>query len=209
MAWPRRGVGAEATLAPELPCSSRRRAVLIDSASLVHGRAIAIVALALVTSGCRGWRGDTYLRGMVGDRKREEASYRFGLPGDGWRPVRHLTDVQVAWLNDELGAVIHIHSQCEEQGDSSLHEYTDHLRIDWTGWEILKQNDERLAGRAALRTVVDADLDGVKRRNEFVIVKKNGCLFDLQYSAPPEHFAAGQADFEQVVRGFRYPLRGA
>jgi hypothetical protein len=144
----------------------------------------------------------------VGDAKREEATYRFGVPGDGWRPVRHLADVQVAWVNEDLGAVIQVHSQCDEQGDSSLDEYTDHLRIDWTGWEVVQQSPERLAGRAALRTTVDAELDGVKRRNTFVIVKKNGCLFDLQYIAPPERFTGGRAGFQQVVDGFRYPLRG-
>jgi hypothetical protein len=210
MACPPRGRGDVRPTGPELPCSSRARPVLIDCAPLVRPRAIAVVALAFVASGCRGWHGgNTYLRGLSGDRKREEASYRFGLPGSAWRPVRHLSDVQVAWVNEDIGAVIQIHSQCDEQGDSSLDEYTDHLRIDWTDWKVVSQTPERLANRAALRTVVDGKLDGVLRRNEFVIVKKNGCLFDLQYSAPPDRFSRGAPDFQQVVRGFQFPLRGA
>jgi hypothetical protein len=180
---------------------------LIDCAALVSPRAIAVLAFALSATGCHGWHGNTYSRHLIGKRSREEATYRFGEPGDGWRPVRKVADVQVAWIDDALGAVIQIHAQCDEQGDSSLDEYTDHLRIDWTDWKVVSQTSETVAGRAALRTVVEGDLDGVKRRNEFLIVKKSGCLFDLQYSAPPERFAAGRAGFDRVVRGFRFPLR--
>lgn len=208
MACFRRAAARRAVSGPELPCSSRSGAGLIDSGPLVGPRAIAVLAFALTATGCRGWHGDTYLRHLAGKKSREEATYRFGLPGDGWRPVRKVADIQVAWIHDELGAVIQIHAQCDEQGDSSLDEYTDHLRIDWTDWSVVSQAAETVAGRAALRTVVDAELDGVKRRSEFLILKKNGCLFDLQYIAPPERFTGGRAGFEQVVHGFRFPLRG-
>jgi len=183
--------------------------MLVDSATLVRSRAIALLALALI-AGCREWQGDRYLRHYAPrDRAREEASYRFGLPGDGWRPVRKLPEVQVAWVHDDLAAVIQVHAQCDEQGDSSLDQFLDHLRIDFTDWKVLQEKEFQLVGRGALRATVDAELDGVLRRNEFVVVKKNGCLFDLQYSAPPEHFTAGQPDFEAVVQGFRFPLEDA
>lgn len=137
-----------------------------------------------------------------------EASYRFGLPGPGWQPIEGLDEVQVAWVREDLGAVIDIHGQCDEHGDSSLQQYTDHLRIDWTDWEVLEQEDFELVGRVAVRTVAEGRLDGVERRNEFVVVKKNGCIFDLRYSARPETFAEGRGDFQAVVAGFEFPLRG-
>ena len=155
--------------------------------------------------GCAGWRdhGDTYFAARTGD----EATYHFGQPGAGWRPVRDVDDIQVAWVNPTLEGVgiIELHAQCEEQGDSSLAQYTDHLRIDWDDWTIVEQQETQLIDRAALRTVVDASLDGIPRRNAFWVVKKNGCLFDLRYSAGPADFGAGEPAFDAVVTGFRFP----
>lgn len=169
---------------------------------------VAFAAL-LVATGCRGWRGDTYRAHLApAKRARKEATYRFGEPGPGWRPLRSVPNVQVAWMHPDLGAVIEIHAQCDEQGDSALHEYTDHLRIDWTDWAIESQTEQTVVGRAALRTVVTAKLDGVPRKNEFLVVKKNGCLFDLRMSARPDAFEAAAPAFASVLQGFVFPVRG-
>ncbi len=173
-------------------------------------RSIPLLASVLILAGCRGWQGDQFLRHRSpASRAARETSYAFGTPGEPWRAVRNAEHVQVAWLHPELGAMIELHAQCDEQGDSSLEQYTDHLRIDWTDWTIVSQQAERLVGRAALRTVVDAQLDGVPRRNEFLVVKRSGCLFDLRYSARPDSFDAGRAAFVRVVEGFRFPLGAA
>jgi hypothetical protein len=167
-----------------------------------------VLALAL-PAGCAGWRGDTYYAHSTPPKlARKETTYRFGDPGPGWQPVRNLKDVQVAWTNREIGGIIEIHAQCDDQGDSSLDQYTDHLRIDWTPWEVESQEQTRLVDRAALHTVVTAELDGVVRRNELWVVKKNGCLFDLRYSASPAQFEAGRGAFADVIEGFRFPIRG-
>ncbi|MCA9712486.1 MAG: hypothetical protein KDK70_42045 [Myxococcales bacterium] len=160
-------------------------------------------------AGCAGWQGDTYYaHRSPPKRARKETTYRFGDPGSGWQPVRNLKDVQVAWTNRALGGVIELHAQCDDQGDSSLDQYTDHLRIDWTEWTVESQQEERLVDRAALHTVARGQLDGIERRNELWVVKKNGCLFDLRYSANPAHFDAGRGAFADVVAGFRFPVRG-
>lgn len=166
------------------------------------------LALALaLPAGCSGWRGSTYFAHRVPSKlARKETTYRFGDPGPGWTPVRNLKDVQVAWTHRDLGGVIEIHAQCDDQGDSSLDQYTDHLRIDWDHWEVESQEQDRLIDRAALHTVVTAALDGVVRRNELWVVKKNGCLFDLRYSASPARFEEGRAAFADVLRGFRFPI---
>lgn len=157
----------------------------------------------LAATGCHGWRGSNHYEA----RGNKEATYAFGEPGSGWRPLRKdVPDVQVAWLNPELVGMIELHGQCEDQGDSSLEQYTDHLRIDWTEWNVIEQEQTRLAGRDALRTVVTAELDGVPRKMEMWVVKKNGCLFDLRYSTDPETFTRGLDDFRKVVQNFRFPV---
>jgi hypothetical protein len=189
---------ADALRRPPAPPAARLRALGVPLAW----------ALALVLPACAGgWKGDTYYAHRVPAKlARKEATYRFGDPGPGWVPVYKLENVQVAWTHREIGGAIELHAQCDQQGDSSLHEFTDHLRIDWTRWEVESQEETRLIDRAALHTVVLADLDGVVRRNEFWVVKKDGCLFDLRYSAGPEGFESGRPAFAQVVEGFRFPI---
>ena len=169
-------------------------------------RCLPLVALTMVAAGCAGWRdhGDTYFA----HNKKRQATYAFGHPGEDWRAVRSedFDGVQVAWVHPSSVGFIEIHGQCDEQGDSSLQQYTDHLRIDWTDWEVVEQQELEIAGREALRTRVTGKLDGVPRASEFVVVKKNGCLFDLRYSTTPAAFEGGHADFEQVVEGFRFPV---
>jgi hypothetical protein len=174
-------------------------------------RASSLMLAALVLmSACRGWRGqgDTYYRPHVPrDRARAQTTYAFGQPGGEWRPLRtKLPEVQVAWIHPGYAGVIEIHAACDEQGDSSLEQYTDHLRIDWTDWQVESQAREQIIDREALRTIVVASLDGVPRKNELVVVKKNGCLFDLRYSADPTRFDRGRQDFARVVGGFRFPV---
>ncbi len=137
-----------------------------------------------------------------------EATYRVGLPGDGWRPLAD-RDLQVAWVQPETGAAIRVFSECSGHGDPRLDQALDHLRIGWTNWQVIDTRRTRLVGREALVARVEADLDGVRFRHEFWIVKKNGCLFDLSYSAPPAAFEGHVADFRRVVEGFSFPVDGA
>lgn len=166
-----------------------------------------MLAIGLL-GGCAGWRdqGDTYYAPATGKRSKQEATYRFGTPSGDWRPLRKMDDVQVAWIDPGIVGVIELHAQCDEQGDSSLAQYTDHLRIDWSEWKVVSQEEAKLIGRTALHTTVDADLDGIKRRHELWVVKKNGCLFDLRYSADPARFDQGKAEFARVVSGFAFPV---
>ena len=163
-----------------------------------------------MSSACGGWRGhgDTYYRRWERGPVKHEATYSFGMPGDGWRPLDQ-KGTQVAWFNAELDAVIVLDSQCEEHGDSALEQFTDHLRIDFRTWEVKSQEVVKIAGRDGLHTVVVASIDGgVQTQLELYVTKKNGCLFDLEYIAPPGNFVAGQAAFARVVAGFKFPISG-
>ena len=135
-----------------------------------------------------------------------DATFRVGDPGDGWRPHRE-TGVQVAWSKAKTPAVIQVRSQCDEHGDSDLASFTDHLRIDFNEWIIERQSAIEIVGREGLRTRVHARLDGVAVDLELVVLKKNGCLFDLQYIASPSRFEDGMRSFDRVVEGFAFPLR--
>ena len=160
----------------------------------------AVAGVVTLSSACSGWRkqGERYYA-----RGPHEATFTFVHPGAGWSPLK-ISGLQVAWINPKLQGLIELHGQCEEQGDSSLYQYTDHLRIDWTDWVVQEQSEHQLLGRAALRTVAVAKLDGVPRQQELWVVKRAGCLFDLRYGAQPSKFAAGQPHFAAVVKSFTF-----
>lgn len=150
-------------------------------------------------------------------------TYRVGLPGVGWDRISD-SSLQVAWHHSTDSAVIQARGECEEHGDSSLEDFTDHQRIDYSSWEIVeeptgetdaegrprtrpKQYYTTIAEREALRTTVRANLDGGEVMIEYVVLKKDGCLFDLTYIAVPTAFDSHTPAFEQVIDGFAYPVR--
>lgn len=171
----------------------------------------AAIALPLLLAGCAsGWNGgQLYVKkwraAWRGQHK--EATYRVGLPGPGWVPHREKSS-QVAWRHRAYPGVIQVRSQCEEHGDSTLEQFTDHLRIDFTAWEIVEQRYLTLVGREALRTQVQAEIDGGPAvAMELTVLKKNGCLFDLSLITTPENYELSLPAYEGVVAGFAFPVR--
>lgn len=189
-----------------------------------------LVALVLVTVagslGCRGMRADQqlyispYRPDWVGQER--WPSYRFGSPGPAWEPM---TDkgLQVAWHHSTDSATIQIWGECDSHGDSDLEDFTDHQRIDYSGWAIVEEPTGELdtegrprmrpmqyyttiADREALRTTVRANMDGVEIMIEYVVLKKDGCLFDLTYVTKPRFFDQHTAEFQEVIDGFGYPI---
>lgn len=184
-------------------------------------------ALLLGSSACGHWNGESEYHPPRGlSSKAGAVSFGIGLPGEGWKPYPEKeSGVQVAWLSKKSSSVIQVRSQCAEHGDSSLEMFTAHIGADFENWQVreldtgkkdrrgrpittLVQKNFRLAGRTAMRSTVDAELDGVPISLEVVVLKKDGCLFDLTLISPPASLKAEVPAFERVVKGFRFPLRG-
>lgn len=171
---------------------------------------LALVVVTFACGACGGWKGhgDTFYQRYERGPIKHTATYRFGMPGDGWSPLDQ-KGTQVAWWNRELDAVIMLDSQCESHGDSALEQFADHLRIDFRDWEVKSQEHVSMVGRDGLHTIVLASIDGgAQTQLELYLTKKNGCLFDLEYIAPPASFERGRAAFARVVAGFEFPVRG-
>src|SRR5690606_24000234 len=100
------------------------RLVRASPGAAMTGRTAFVLAALCLLPACRGWRdhGDVYYQPRAPrDRARAQTTYAFGLPSEGWRPLRtKLPGVQVAWVHPSYAAVINLHAACDEQGDSSL-----------------------------------------------------------------------------------------
>ena len=58
-------------------------------------------------------------------------------------------------------------------------------------------------GREAMHSTVVAKLDGVPKKFDVWVLKKDGCVYDLAYISAPQHYDAGAPAFARFVQGFR------
>lgn len=145
-----------------------------------------------------GW---TVLRVPAGG-ERHEVSWRAGEPGSGWSrdPAR---TADFAWVHRDLPATIYGDSTCGRRYDDvPLTVLVNHLTFGFEGATTESQEDLELAGRAGLRRVFSATLDGVPVKIASTVVKKGPCIFDVVYvTARPGRFDEQLPAYEEVVAG--------
>lgn len=158
-----------------------------------------LVALALAAPaqglGCASqFDGQTY-RG-------DGFSFRVAEVPSSWQPVKN-SGRALAWEDRALGATILAHGRCDRDGeDVPLRSLTQHLFIQFSERELHSEQVLPFDGREALRTDLTAKLDGVPLRFAVWVLKKDRCVYDLLYFAPPERFEQGVAGFDAWARGF-------
>jgi hypothetical protein len=124
------------------------------------------------------------------------------LPAPWSGPRRVLK--QLVYENDPLKATIVVDALCgPKYDDAPLNRLARELFQRLQRPKIDSEKSFTLDGRSALRADGRGDLDGVPLRMSVAVMKKDFCLYDFSYFAPPETFAAGVRDFEGYLRGFQ------
>ena len=133
---------------------------------------------------------------------RGEACYRVGELGTAWQAV-HKEGESIGFYNAQVGGVIESNRTCRDDADPTpLQSLTNQMLIGYTERRKLDEKTVPLAGREALRTRVSAKLDGVPVVLDLIVLKRNGCIFDFSYAAPPDSYPKGRPDFDAFVAGF-------
>ncbi len=133
---------------------------------------------------------------------KKDVSYSVGeLPGH-WHRV-YVQDSDLAFSETGTGRAFSINSTCEGHDDPPLPVLTRHLLMGFTERQEQAQRIIVLDGREALRSRYIAKLDGVPVELELVVLKKDGCVFDFTYVAPPGEVEPRMADFDTLLAGFR------
>jgi hypothetical protein len=163
---------------------------------------VMLVAVAAAAAGCaHGPRGhyDPAAEQVCAGR----VCYRVGALDDSqWRLV-HQEGASVGFYSDRVGGVISANAACRDDADAApLASLTRQLLIGYTERHVTRQELVGLDAREALHTRVDAKLDGVPMALDLYVLKRDGCIFDLSYAAPPADFARGERDFAGFVAGF-------
>jgi len=141
-----------------------------------------LLALALAASACAA-----------------QPSARLGTLPAGWERVRDRAD-SVAYHHAGGGTIVSARS-CGDADDVPLDVLTNHLLLGIEGRRELARQSLVLDGRAALRTRLDATLDGVPVALDIVVLKKDGCTVDLYLVAPRAAYAERRADFDRFLSG--------
>lgn len=111
---------------------------------------------------------------------------------------------QMVFENDRIGATIVTDALCGPKFDEApLSHLLQDLFRPMEKRNVGKLREVTVDGRRALRAQGEGNLDGVPLRMEAVVVKKDFCLYDFVYFAPPERFPEGARDFEEYLHGFR------
>jgi hypothetical protein len=164
---------------------------------------LAFVVLAAAAGCAHAPKGRIEATAGGGDRIcAGEVCYRVGALGEGWRLV-HQKGASVGFYSEAVGGVVEANATCRDDAEAApLKTLTRQLLIGYTDRQIEEQRLLALAGREALRTRVHVKLDGVPMTLDLYVLKRNGCIFDLSYAAPPDAFARGEDDFARFVDGF-------
>ena len=165
--------------------------------------AAVVASVAILVAGCAHTpRGHIEAHGAHDRVCAGDVCYRIGALDEGWRLV-HQKGTSVGFYSDAVGGVIEANATCRDDADAApLRALTRQLLIGYTERHIEEQQTVPLDEREALRTRVTAKLDGVPMTLELYVMKRNGCIFDLSYAAPPDAFVRGAGDFQRFVDGF-------
>lgn len=134
------------------------------------------------------------------------ASYQLTPPGEGWREVTVPT-ANVAWHNRALAASLLVNSHCEGVADVPLQGLTSDLLMGLTEREILSQQRVASSQREALRSTASGKLDGVARKLELFVLKKDGCVYDIVLDASPAHFETARTAFATLCEALHVDAR--
>jgi hypothetical protein len=130
------------------------------------------------------------------------ASFRLSPTPATWKRVA-LPAADLAFRDLAHEGSILVNSRCTTADrDAPLLSLTEHLIIGTTDRRITREETVPFDAREARHTLLRARLDGVPMEYDIFVLKKDGCVFDLVYVAPPDAAGGGAADFEQFVRGF-------
>ena len=126
--------------------------------------------------------------------------YRVGTPASNWRRVE-VEDNDLAFHDDALGT-ISVNSTCEDYEDVPQAALLNHLLFGTSARTFRLEETTTLDGRGARHAIVELELDGVPLTLEVYLVNRDGCVYDLVYTAARDAYPRGQAAFVRFVRDF-------
>ena len=129
-------------------------------------------------------------------------AFEVGVLPPGWEGP-HIRQKQLVYENNATHGTVVVDAQCGEKFvDAPLPRLANDL---FSAMEKMTTQPGRiftLDGRGAFRQQGNGQMDGVPLAMDVVVLKKDLCIYDFIYFAPPKNFERGQKDFEEFFHGF-------
>src|SRR4051812_49401552 len=130
--------------------------------------------------------------------------FAFRLPPrpESWQRIE-AEGANLVFRDSRGGSTVAVSARCGKDADDvPLPALTQHLFLQFTDRETALEETVPFDGREARHTVMTAKLDGVPKKFDVWVLKKDGCVYDLYLIAPPAGFDAGTGEFRKFVNGF-------
>ncbi len=142
-----------------------------------------------------------------GKVRSDVANYSVKPPAaSGWKEVS-AGDSDASWIHETYHATLMVNALCEGVDDAPLTALTNHLLFGTTDREFVEQEEVMVSRRAALESTVNFKLDGVPRRMKALVMKKDGCVYDIVYASPPDTFEKGLSGYASLRSNFDVKAR--
>jgi hypothetical protein len=156
-----------------------------------------LVPLLALSAACGGASFD----GRV--YRASDLAFRLGPVPESWRSLSVEGGARVAFRDDTARATVMVNGRCGLDGDDvPLRSLVQHLFLHFTERRVAREASRRIDGREALETELSAALDGVSKHYLVVVLKKDGCVYDLVRVGDGAPSPRAREDFTRFVAGF-------
>ncbi|MEI6806509.1 MAG: hypothetical protein WCK49_08410 [Myxococcaceae bacterium] len=119
-----------------------------------------------------------------------------------WMPVQ-IKNAEQAWIIPGEGSSLLIDSECSPNSQNvPLIGLTGQLLIGMTDQTLIEQKTIPFQNREALVSTYALKVDGAFQKMHILVLKKDGCVFDVVLSTPTSVYEKRLPDFKQVERLF-------
>lgn len=163
-----------------------------------HGTVLAgIVFVCVLLAGCATQRT------VNGFYLNEVKGFRVQVPWTGWE-VAESPGVDLTLRDTRSQAHMAVSASCPAGETGPLPSLVRHLFFGLRQVKRLREGCILLDGVRGLETVVTGRWEGTPVQVRSVVVRRQGCLYDLLLVAPPEIFGARSADFDRFLEGWQF-----
>lgn len=107
-----------------------------------------------------------------------------------------------AWLSQKTGNTLSFTSEC---GDASanIDQIYNELLSGVSQSKVVEEKREFFNERAAIKSHVTGNVDGIPVKMAFLVFKKNSCVYSISYGGVEKNFESELADYQKFLSHFK------
>lgn len=144
------------------------------------------------------------LLGGNDDPVTKNTAIHYEHPGQPYERIS-VSSADLVWQSKKTGNTIAVNSLCQKYQDVSLKALGENILEGIDNLKIENSQTLTFDGREAERISAQGTTDGIPIAIRLLILKKNGCTYDLAYIARKTSFGSEEEIFEQFLKRFHAP----